>query len=223
MEFVTEFDLANQQIVLNDIVSGHENTDFINSPVNGDSCVYQPFDEIEYPECCLDGTITNNDSPQHQIQIVKNRNGNSHMKQKKSKKRTEDTKLDQQQCPIVSCRAVFTSKLKLRKHIQDHAFKKQHQCDVCFEEFNVLENLTLHISLHSGDGRCPQCGKIFRRLASLEGHIKTHFKSELIFGGIHTGLPGQDVENTFHLLMFFQMNTLRVLRDVMTCSILNGC
>lgn len=187
----SEFDLANQQIVLlNEIVSGHDNSDindFINSPVgNGCEYEYEPFEEIreeiQYPECTLDSTnnrSTNNDVPQHQLQIVKNRNGNRYMKFKKSKKIAKTKLVDQlpQQCPIMSCRAVFNSKLKLRKHTQEHAFKKQHRCDVCFEEFNVLENLTLHISLHSGDGRCPQCGKIFRRLASLEGHIKTHFKS----------------------------------------------
>lgn len=191
MEFVTEFDLTNQQIVLLneiDIVSGHDNsniTDYINSPVNG--CEYEPFEEIQYPDCALDKTSngsTNDDVPQNSLQIIKNRNGIRYMKFKKSKKVTKAKPVDQQpeECPVLSCRAVFTSKLKLKKHIQEHAFKKQHQCDICFEEFNVLENLTLHISLHSGNGRCPQCGKIFRRLASLEGHIKTHFKSELIKG-----------------------------------------
>lgn len=192
MEFVTEFDLTNQQIVLLneiDIVSGHENSDisdFINGPngpVNVNNCVYEPFEEEQYPECInnITNSSPNNEAPPHQLHVIKNRNGIRYMKFKKSKK-VEKTKLaDQQpqQCPVMSCRTVFTSKLKLRKHIQEHAFKKKHRCDICYEEFNVLENLTLHISLHSGDGRCPQCGKIFRRLASLEGHIKTHFKSEL--------------------------------------------
>lgn len=191
MEFGTEFDLTNQQIVLLneiDIVSGQETndiSDFINSPVV-DSCDYEPFEPIQYPQCVLDNTnlrTTNNDPPDRQLHIVKNRNGVRYMKFKKSKKIVKNKLVDQQpqQCPILSCRSVFISKLKLKKHIQEHAFKKKHRCDICYEEFNVLENLTLHISLHSGDGRCPQCGKIFRRLASLEGHIKTHFKSELIF------------------------------------------
>ncbi|XP_037051458.1 zinc finger protein 236-like [Bradysia coprophila] len=184
MEFVTEFDLTNQQIVLLndiDIVSGHEHspTDFINCPV-GDL----GLEQIQYPECNSDepnNHPSNGDGhQQHQFQIIKQRNGNRYMKFKKSKKNVKTKLVDQQpqQCPVVPCRAVFTSKLKLRKHVQEHAFKKQHRCDTCLEEFNVLENLMLHTSLHSNDGRCPQCGKVFRRLASLEGHIKTHFKSE---------------------------------------------
>lgn len=183
-EFVTEFDLATNEpiVLLNeiDIVSGQDNSnlsDFINSPVNVDS-EYEPFVDILNPE-----NSKKTDRFSNQLQVIKNRNGVRYMKFKKSKKVVKTKLVDQhpQQCPVMSCRAVFTSTVKLKKHIHEHAFKKKHRCDVCFEEFNVLENLTLHISLHSGDGRCPQCGKIFRRLASLEGHIKTHFKSELIF------------------------------------------
>lgn len=185
MDFETDYDLATQQIgLLNgiDIVSGHEHgpTDFINNDLG-------PFGEIQYPDCILDRTNNypakvNGDVPQpHQFEIIKQRNGNRYMKFKKPKKNVKTKLIDQQpqQCPVAPCRAVFTSKLKLRKHVQEHAFKKQHRCDVCLEEFNVLENLMLHRSLHAGDGRCPQCGKVFRRLASLEGHIKTHFKSKL--------------------------------------------
>lgn len=175
MEFVSEFDLTSQQI--NDI------SDYINSPVNVTGCDYVPFEGIEYP--VLDATdneySTTSDAPQHQLQIIKNRNGIRYMKFKKSKKNVKPKLIDTQQpqqCPVDRCRAILPSRMKLRKHIQEHAFRKHHRCDICFEEFNVLENLTLHISLHSADGRCPQCGKIFRRLASLEGHIKTHFKSE---------------------------------------------
>lgn len=194
MEFVTEFDLNNQQIVLLngiDIVQEHSPPDFINTSVDA----LGPFEE--YPECILDrannhSTPVNDDLPQqHQFQIIKQRNGNRYMKFKKSKKNVKTKLVDQQpqQCPVVSCRAVFTSKLKLKKHVQEHAFKKQHRCDICNEEFNVLENLMLHMSLHSGDGRCPQCGKVFRRLASLEGHIKTHLKSELCVNLIQRVCP----------------------------------
>lgn len=179
-EFVTEFDLTNQQIVLLneiDIVSGHDNnlSDFINNPDNVSSD-YEPFVETLNTENSkkIDRFIG---SGLHQHAIKK---GVRYIKFKRSKKVVKTKLVDQhpQQCPVMSCRALFTSTVKLRKHVQEHAFKKKHRCDICFEEFNVLENLTLHISLHSGDGRCPQCGKIFRRLASLEGHIKTHFKSE---------------------------------------------
>lgn len=182
MEFGNEFDLTRQQIVLLDEIDmpAHENNDFINSPVNLNSCIYEPFEETERPECTMNNSSTQYDAPQHQLHIIKNRNGIRYMKFKKSKKVVKSEQDQQsQQCPVMSCRALFTSKVKLRKHIQEHAFKKKHRCDICYEEFNVLENLTLHIALHSGDGRCPQCGKVFRRLASLEGHIKTHFKSEL--------------------------------------------
>lgn len=123
---------------------------------------------------------------EHQFHIIKNRNGVRHMKFRKPKKVPKTffgKKLVHQipqQCTFMSCRAAFTSKTQLKKHMQEHAFVNKHRCDVCFEEFNVLENLTLHASLHSGDGQCPQCGKTFRRSASLEGHIKTHFKSEFI-------------------------------------------
>lgn len=185
-EFVSEFDLTNQQIVLLngiDTAPGHDNSnlsDFINSPGNVNS-EYGTFMETINPENSkkIDRFIGNGVHHQQQ-HVIKNRNGVRYLKFKKSKK-VEKTKLvDQhpQQCPVMSCRAIFTSTVKLKKHVQEHAYKKKHRCDICFEEFNILENLTLHISLHSGDGRCPQCGKIFRRLASLEGHIKTHFKSE---------------------------------------------
>ncbi|KAJ6648867.1 Zinc finger protein [Pseudolycoriella hygida] len=191
MEFVNEFDLTNQQIVLLneiDIASGHANSDivdFINSPADVSHCEYEPFEDIQNPLNNLESSNTcsdQNDVQQQlpQIHVVKNRNGNRYLKFKKPKKALQVRPPDRQpkQCPIASCDEVFTSKLKLNKHIEGHAFQKKHRCDVCFEEFNVLENLTLHISLHSGDGRCPQCGKVFRRLASLEGHIKTHFKNE---------------------------------------------
>lgn len=77
------------------------------------------------------------------------------------------------------CNTKFNSEIKFKKHKKNHEYEKPYQCDQCSESFNVLENLTLHISVHNMEQfRCPQCGKIFNRLASLQGHIKTHFKNE---------------------------------------------
>lgn len=178
---------------------------------------YEPLDN--YLECTLDDRncypTSNEILPQHQLQIIKNRNGIRYMKFRKSKKNVKTKPVDQpqpQQCPVIPCPAVFTSKLKLRKHIQEHAFKKQHRCDICFEEFNVLENLMLHSlthTLHLGDGRCPQCGKIFRRLSSLEGHIKTHFKSKLKLPELMV------VHDKMNFVFFF------VLDEYYTCN--QGC
>lgn len=202
-EFVSNFDLTNQQVVLLnevDIVSGNENlSDF--SPVNINSD--EPFADIRAPRTLeihghwsskTHNSETSKRTSMHQLQIIKHRNGVRYMKFKKSKKAGKPVEQHPQQFPFLnnhengknevensnakSCRAAFTSKVKLRK--QEHAFKKKHRCPQCFEEFNVLENLTLHISLHSFDGRCPRCGKCFRRLASFHGHIKAHFKSKSI-------------------------------------------
>lgn len=176
-EFVTEFDLTNQQIVLlNDIddVSAPRHSDLnclMNSPANI-NYEYEPFSEIQNPESnsdknrdCFDATNLD------QFHITKNRNGNRYMKFKKPKK-VKKRLVDQEDHRS-------TIKVKTKRQNNQH-MKKEYQCEVCMEEFNVLENLTLHTSLHLGDGRCPQCGKIFRRLASLEGHIKSHFKSEFL-------------------------------------------
>lgn len=77
------------------------------------------------------------------------------------------------------CNIVLTSENKLKRHIkQNHLYTKPHKCDQCSEEFNVISNLMLHSALHKSPFRCPQCGKIFKRLSSLEGHIRSHFKSE---------------------------------------------
>lgn len=166
-EFVTEFDLTNQQIVfLNEIdivpvPPNNDLSDFVHCTMDegimNDEC--EPFEENSENAKKSDGF---NDVHQHQFHIIQDRNGIRHMKFKKPKKMAKKSyfskkPVDLQQCTM--CDAIFTSKIKLKKHIQAHTFRKKHQCDFCCEEFNVLENLTLHISLHKGDGRCPQCGK----------------------------------------------------------------
>lgn len=64
------------------------------------------------------------------------------------------------------------------KKIPKQQYTKPHKCEKCLKTFNVLENLTLHMSTHNSQLRCPQCGKIFSRIASLKGHIRIHFKNE---------------------------------------------
>lgn len=63
---------------------------------------------------------------------------------------------------------------------KSYDFEKPHKCVSCSHSFHMLENLTLHMATHQPKPfRCPPpCGKIFNRLASLDGHIRIHFKSE---------------------------------------------
>ena len=68
-----------------------------------------------------------------------------------------------------------------RKSPKSSNCSKPHKCPNCFESFNVLANLNLHISIHAEPPFvCLRCGKSFKRLASFQGHIKTHFQSEYI-------------------------------------------
>lgn len=110
------------------------------------------------------------------------KNGSYQLKRKKQKKATIKLKKSQLQkhftCQM--CYEQFTSIIALNRHKKSHPLDRQFKCTTCSESFNIHENLELHKIIHDESIKsCPQCGIAFKRLASLHGHIKIHFKTEV--------------------------------------------
>ncbi len=54
--------------------------------------------------------------------------------------------------------------------------RKQFQCQHCQEGFNLERNLSLHLASHQDSPFvCPECGRLFRRLASFKSHLNLHW------------------------------------------------
>lgn len=69
----------------------------------------------------------------------------------------------------------------LLKNANQQPLGKCYKCDGCDESFNELRNLNLHKTVHTEPPLyCGQCHKVFARCSSYLGHIKTHFKNDLI-------------------------------------------
>ncbi|XP_037081417.1 zinc finger protein 236-like [Pollicipes pollicipes] len=66
-------------------------------------------------------------------------------------------------------------------HIKSHDYEKPFKCDKCPEAFNFQKNWELHAVSHAADPTpCPDCGRAFRRVASLRAHLALHEVDEAI-------------------------------------------
>lgn len=88
------------------------------------------------------------------------------------------TKKTSKNLPCDKCEKTFKSLILLNKHKKEHKPNKCHFYN-CTESFNLSENLRLHLAMHNKQlKQCPECRKSFKRFATLQGHLRTHFKSE---------------------------------------------
>ncbi|XP_058814622.1 zinc finger protein 678-like [Topomyia yanbarensis] len=78
------------------------------------------------------------------------------------------------------CADTFRSRPLLARHVnQMHRPAKKYPCSDCSSAFNSLKNITLHRAIHSSKPfKCPKCAIIFRRHATLVGHIERHYVTE---------------------------------------------
>lgn len=52
---------------------------------------------------------------------------------------------------------------------------KPQQCDLCNRTFTSVNRLAAHKRVHEqGTYDCPECGKVFKKTASLQTHMRTH-------------------------------------------------
>lgn len=52
---------------------------------------------------------------------------------------------------------------------------KLQQCDLCHRTFTSINRLAAHKRVHEqGTYACPECGKVFKKAASLQTHMRTH-------------------------------------------------
>uniref|UniRef100_A0A1A8BEP9 Zinc finger protein 526 n=1 Tax=Nothobranchius kadleci TaxID=1051664 RepID=A0A1A8BEP9_NOTKA len=55
------------------------------------------------------------------------------------------------------------------------SWTKPRQCDLCNRSFTSVNRLNAHRRVHEqGTYDCPECGKVFKRDASLQAHMRTH-------------------------------------------------
>ena len=80
-------------------------------------------------------------------------------------------------CSPEKCRhcGALVKKDSMRKHfIRHHGKKPDHQCSVCFEEFETNEDLLGHKKSHREVHQCELCGKTFDRASALRYHTEWH-------------------------------------------------
>ena len=80
-------------------------------------------------------------------------------------------------CSPEKCRhcGALVKKDSMRKHmIRHHGKKPDHQCSVCFEEFETSEQLVEHKRSHREVHQCELCGKTFDRASALRYHTEWH-------------------------------------------------
>lgn len=79
-----------------------------------------------------------------------------------------------------TCGCNFFSKQSLSWHIKqrhDDQTKKNHKCDQCNKEFNLLCTLNRHLKTVHSETRpfvCEECGKDYKVLAALKRHMEFH-------------------------------------------------
>ncbi|XP_055548837.1 zinc finger protein 236-like [Wyeomyia smithii] len=78
------------------------------------------------------------------------------------------------------CAASFHTRALLARHtIQLHKATKKFRCTQCSASFNSQKNVSLHRAIHGPKPfKCPKCMIIFRRYATLVGHIERHYVPE---------------------------------------------
>ncbi|XP_053691670.1 zinc finger protein 91-like isoform X2 [Sabethes cyaneus] len=78
------------------------------------------------------------------------------------------------------CSALFRTRALLARHIgQSHKAVKKFHCTECSASFNSQKNIALHRTIHGPKPfKCPKCLVIFRRYATLVGHIERHYVPE---------------------------------------------
>lgn len=71
---------------------------------------------------------------------------------------------------------------RLKRHKESHKNEKPHRCKDCGASYNVEINLTLHMATHSqGELKCPECKRVFSRVASLRSHLMMHEREDNLF------------------------------------------
>jgi uncharacterized Zn-finger protein len=73
----------------------------------------------------------------------------------------------------------FKLKQHLTKHQATHENKKEFQCKLCNQAFNIKQQLERHVKeVHENERKyeCPTCKKSFKRKQALKKHSKTHNK-----------------------------------------------
>ncbi|XP_055595202.1 zinc finger protein 236-like [Uranotaenia lowii] len=78
------------------------------------------------------------------------------------------------------CEASFVTRALLARHISNvHERVKRYDCGHCSAAFNSQKNFTLHRTVHGPRPfKCPKCCLVFRRRATLMGHIEQHYENE---------------------------------------------
>ena len=77
-------------------------------------------------------------------------------------------------CPYEHCKAKFTTKGSLTKHVNTHKNTHAHVCELCGKGFNRILYLQNHIDKHNNIKRnaCTICDAKFTNLHNLKHHIK---------------------------------------------------
>lgn len=71
---------------------------------------------------------------------------------------------------------------RLKRHKESHRNEKPHRCKDCGASYNVEANLTLHMATHNQDQlKCPECQRVFSRVASLRSHLMLHEREDNLF------------------------------------------
>ena len=79
--------------------------------------------------------------------------------------------------PCESCSEVFQLKQDLRLHRQKHLNARDFTCDRCSKGFKSASQLNLHKDFVHAEIvpiKCTKCGKMFRKQASLDEHMRGH-------------------------------------------------
>lgn len=77
------------------------------------------------------------------------------------------------------CTASFRSAGLLARHVGRLHSQKRYNCGHCGAGFNSPKNFSLHRAIHGPKPfKCPKCAIVFRRHATLVGHIERHYASE---------------------------------------------
>lgn len=78
------------------------------------------------------------------------------------------------QCQL--CGIVFGYHATLNNHIRHQHINAEDkfQCTQCPAKFGVLANFKRHVKVHSGNRKCPQCGKVCHSEYHLSVHAMVH-------------------------------------------------
>uniref|UniRef100_A0A8D8JH88 Zinc finger protein 729 n=1 Tax=Culex pipiens TaxID=7175 RepID=A0A8D8JH88_CULPI len=77
------------------------------------------------------------------------------------------------------CPASFRSAGLLARHVGRLHSQKRYNCGHCGAGFNSPKNFSLHRAIHAPKPfKCPKCSVVFRRHATLVGHIERYYASE---------------------------------------------